>query len=57
MVVARLDPQQVRMLVRPGVDDNDGAVLRDLTGRFCSGVAINPNEFPEACKFTVVIED
>jgi hypothetical protein len=45
------------MLVRPGVDDNDGAVLRDLTGRFCSGVAINPNEFPEACKFTVVIED
>lgn len=56
-VVSRLDDRQVRMTHPPGVDTQSLDIIMERNGgQFCSGVTVDPAAFPEAVKFTVVVE-
>ncbi len=56
-VVGRLSDRQVHMTFPPGVDTQSLDIIMERDGgEFCSGVTVDPSAFPEAVKFTVVVE-
>ena len=56
-VVGRLSEEQVHVSFPPGVRDGDPDIIAERNGgQFCAGLTVDPKKFPEAVKFTVVVE-